>query len=67
MAEMQNVETAVRDDEFFPAGAKLLSPIRQFFKRDDFVTEIHGVILPAPGRMATIYHSKKIYFLAQTR
>jgi hypothetical protein len=31
----------------------LFSPGRQLVPRDEFVAEIHAVILPAPARMAT--------------
>jgi hypothetical protein len=46
MAEMQNVEAAVRDDKFFSARAKIFSPCRQCFPCNDFVPEIHAFILP---------------------
>ena len=41
-------------DEFFAGRAKVFSPLRQFFPRDDFVAEVHAVILPARHRLAMI-------------
>jgi hypothetical protein len=52
--EVQDVKAAVGDDELFARGAKRLAPCRQFFPRDDFVAEIHGVILPVRRKLAMI-------------
>jgi hypothetical protein len=54
VADVQDVEAAVGDDEFFAGRAKLFSPRRQLVPRDDFVAEVHGVILPARRRLAMI-------------
>jgi hypothetical protein len=51
---MQDVEAAVGDDKVFAGGAELSPPSRQLVPRDDFVAEVHGVILPARRRLAMI-------------
>jgi hypothetical protein len=59
MAEMQNIEAAVGDDQFLAIGTNLPPPRRQIVPSDDFIAEIHGVILPVPRRLATIYRWQK--------
>jgi hypothetical protein len=51
---MEQVKAAVGHDQFFAGGTNLLPPRRQIGPRDDFVTEMHAPILPAPRRLATI-------------
>jgi hypothetical protein len=63
MAEVQNVEAAVRDDEFFAGGAEFFPPIRQFFPNDDFVAEVHGAIFIQPPPIGNV----GIYDLRSTR
>jgi hypothetical protein len=45
MSEVQHVEAAVGDDQFFAARAQGGTPFGKFVPRDDFLTEIHGRIL----------------------
>jgi len=54
VAEVQDVEAAVGNDELLAACAKFLSPRRQIVPRNDFVAEMHPLILPTRERMATI-------------
>ena len=54
VAEVQDVEAAIGDDEFFAGRAEFFPPRRQLVPRDDFVAEVHGVILPARRRLAMI-------------
>src|ERR1017187_548239 len=54
MTQMQDVETAVGDDQFPATGAHGRPPLRQFVPRNGFLTEVHAVILPVPRRLAMI-------------
>jgi hypothetical protein len=54
VAEVQDVETAVGDDQFLATGAHGRPPLSQFVPRNDFLTEVHAAILPARRRLATI-------------
>jgi hypothetical protein len=54
VAGMQDIEAAVGYDQFFPAGAKLLPPFRQFVPGDDFIAKVHAAILPARKELATL-------------
>jgi hypothetical protein len=54
VTEVQEIEAAVGDDEFFAAGANLFALGRQIVPRDKFVTEIHAAILSAPRHLATL-------------
>jgi hypothetical protein len=54
VAQMEDVKTAVGDDEFFAAGADLPPPCRQLVPGDDFVAEIHGASLPVRPRFANM-------------
>ncbi len=62
MAQMEDVKTAVGDDEFFAAGADLPPPCRQLVPGDDFVAEIHGDSLPVRPRFANTKKRGLIWF-----
>jgi hypothetical protein len=45
MAEMQQIETAVGDDQFFPSAPHCGAPISQPVPSDDFAAKIHAAIV----------------------
>ena len=53
VAQVQQVETAIGDDQFFSGGTDGRLPRRQFIPRDDFLAEIHTLILPTRRGLAT--------------
>ena len=67
MAEMQNVEAAVGDDEFFAGVAHGLAPRGQLFPTDNFAMKIHGVILPVRGLNSTISTTTDLCPLSERR
>jgi hypothetical protein len=41
VAEVEDVEAAVGDDELFMLGAKLGAPSGEFFPRDEVIAKVH--------------------------
>lgn len=45
MAKVEQIKTAVRYDQFLAVFTQSLAPLRQVVPRNDFIAEIHQVIL----------------------